>query len=189
MSTHYEQLTVEECAAMMIMANNCSARQIELSLSRTTSTITRELARFYVWPDRSASQANPPADLDARASGLRAWRARFKCRKRAKLVTDNVLFVVFQHSLALDWSHSRIVGTLMLMWPEEPQHNVCHDSIFTCISATPQRVAQGPHCYLCRAKTKRTPRRQGEDCRGQMPVWLSIHVRAPEASDWQYPEH
>jgi IS30 family transposase len=47
MDKHYEQLTAGERAAIMLMkANNCSARQIALTLHRVPSTITRELKRF-----------------------------------------------------------------------------------------------------------------------------------------------
>ena len=92
MGKHYEQLTAEERAAIMMMkANNCSARQIALTLRRAPSTITRELARFAAWPDRPTAVACTPAQYDARAAGLRARRARFKCRKRSKLASDTVL--------------------------------------------------------------------------------------------------
>ena len=88
MGKHYEQLTAEERAAIMMMkANNCSARQIALTLRRAPSTITRELARFAAWPDRPTAVACTPAQYDARAAGLRARRARFKCRKRSKLAS------------------------------------------------------------------------------------------------------
>ena len=61
MGKHYEQLTAEERAAIMMMkANNCSARQIALTLRRAPSTISRELARFAAWPDRPAAVACTP---------------------------------------------------------------------------------------------------------------------------------
>ena len=79
MGKHYEQLTAEERAAIMMMtASNCSARQIALTLRRAPSTITRELKRFGAWPDRPASLANSPTAYDARAAGLRPVRAGSK---------------------------------------------------------------------------------------------------------------
>ena len=49
MGKHYEQLTAEERATIMMMkASNCSARQIALALRRAPSTITRELSRFGI---------------------------------------------------------------------------------------------------------------------------------------------
>ena len=104
MGKHYEQLTAEERAAIMMMkADNCSARQIAVRLRRAPSTITRELMRFGSWPDRPASMANSPAAYDARAASLRARRARFKCRKGSKLASDTVLFGVVHHFLAQGW--------------------------------------------------------------------------------------
>jgi IS30 family transposase len=191
MGKHYEQLTAEERAAIMMMtASNCSARQIALTLRRAPSTITRELKRFGAWPDRPASLANSPTTYDARAAGLRARRARFKCRKRSKLATDTVLFGVVQHLLAQAWSPSQIAGTLKLMWPDEPQRTVSHESIYTCIYAMPKgELRKDLIACLRRAKSKRMPRSRGEDRRGQMPDLLSIHVRPPEASDRAFPGH
>jgi IS30 family transposase len=188
---HYEQLSAEERAVIMMMkSNNCSARQIALSLRHTTSTVTREVARFGDWADRPASPANSPAACDARAAGLRARYARFKCRKRSKLATDTVLFGVVQHFLAQAWSPSQIAGTLKLMWPDEPQRTVSHESIYTCIYAMPKgELRKDLIACLRRAKAKRMPRSRGEDRRGQLPDLLSIHVRPPEANDRALPGH
>ena len=72
-------MTAEERAAiMMLKAENCSARQIALTLHRAPSTITRELARFASWRDGPAAVACVPAQYDVRAAGPRARRARFK---------------------------------------------------------------------------------------------------------------
>ena len=35
-------------------------------------------------------------------------------------------------------SPSQIAGTLMLMWPDEPQRTVSHETIYTCIYAMPK---------------------------------------------------
>lgn len=188
MDTHYEQLTSEERASIIIMANNCSACKIVLSLCRKTSTITRELALFAAWQDWPASMANATAAHDARASGLRAWRARFKCRKRAKLATDNVLFVVVQYFLVQGWSHSQIVGTITLMWPEEPQRNVFHDSIFTYISATPHSELHKGLIAIFAAPRPSVRREARAGIAGARCPFGSVSMcRAPEASDWQYP--
>ena len=191
MGKHYEQLTPEERAAIMMMkARNSSVRQIALILRRAPSTITRELARFAAWPDRPVQTADTPCVYDARAAGLRARRQRFKCRKRSKLTTDTVLFGVVQHFLAEGWSPSQIAGTLKLMWPDEPQRSVSHETIYTCIYAMPKgELRKDLIACLRRAKSKRMPRSRGEDRRGQMPDLLSIHVRPPEANDRAFPGH
>lgn len=191
MGKHYEQLTAEERAAIMMMkASNCSARKIAQALRRSPSTITRELKRFAAWPDRPVSPANTPCGYDARAAGLRARRERFKCRKRSKLATDTLLFGVVHHFLREGWSPSQIAGTLKLMWPDEPQRSVSHETIYNCIYAMPKgELRKDLIASLRRAKAKRMPRSRGEDRRGQMPDLLSIHVRPPEVNDRAFPGH
>lgn len=191
MGKHYEQLTSQERAAIMLMkADNRSAREIATALRRAPSTITRELKRFAAWPDQTALPAGSLCGYDARAAGLRARRARFKCRRRSKLATDTVLFGVVQYFLAQAWLPSQIAGKLKLMWLDEPQRTVSHESIYTCIYAMPKgELRKDLIACLRRAKAKRMPRSRGEDRRGQMPDLLSIHVRPPEASDRAFPGH
>ena len=191
MGKHYEQLTAEERAAiMMIKANSCSARQIALTLRRAPSTITWELARFVAWPDRPAQTANAPAVYDARVAGSRARRERFKCRKRSKLATDTLLFGVVQHFLAQGWSPSQIAGTLKLMWPDEPQRTVSYETMYNCINAMPKgELRKDLIACLRSAKAKLIPRSRSEDRRDQMPDLLSIHVRPPEVNDRAFPGH
>jgi len=48
MGKHYEQLTAEERAAIMMMkTGNCSARHMARTLHRAPSTITRELGMVF----------------------------------------------------------------------------------------------------------------------------------------------
>ena len=79
MGMHYEQLTPEERATIMVMKKQeCSARHVALTLLRSASTITRKLKRFTACQDRPAFVSAPQFAYDARAAGLRARRQRFK---------------------------------------------------------------------------------------------------------------
>jgi len=191
MGKHYEQLTPEERAAIMMMkAGNCSVRHMARTLHRAPSTISRELTRFAAWPDRAVLIAAAPAEYDARAAGLRARRQRFKCRKRSELATETVLFGVVKHFLARGWSPSQIAGTLKLMCPDDPQRSVSHESIYTCIYAMSKgELRKDLIACLRRIQSKRMPRSRGEDRRGQLPDLLSIHVRPPQANDRAFPGH
>ena len=124
MGKHYEQLTAEERATIMLMtSNNDSARAIARLLRRAPSTISRELTRFTAGAIPAASQlcstlnsgsdtlVSTPVRYDACAAGARARRERHKCRSLSKLATDTVLFGVVQHFLGLAWSPSQIAGT------------------------------------------------------------------------------
>jgi IS30 family transposase len=193
MGTHYEQLTPEERATIMVMkANNSSARQIALTLRRAPSTITRELKRFAIWQDRPAFVPAPESSCayDARSAGLRARRQRFKPRRCSKLAVDTVLFGVVHHFLSERWSPSQIAGTLKRMWPDDPQRTVSHETIYNCIYAMPRgELRKDLIACLRRERAKRMPRSRGEDRRGQLPEVLSIHVRPPEANDRAFPGH
>jgi IS30 family transposase len=191
MGTHYEQLTPEERATIMVMLNQqCSARHIARTLHRSASTITRELKRFACWQDRPAFVLEAGCPYDARAAGVRARSQRFKPRRSSKLSLDTVLFGVVQHFLAERWSPSQIAGTLKVMWPDDPQRTVSHETIYNCIYAMPRgELRKDLIACLRRAQSKRMPRSRGEDRRGQLPDVLSIHVRPPEANDRAFPGH
>jgi len=193
MGTHYEQLTPEERATIMVMRNQqCSSRQIARTLHRSASTITRELKRFTAWQDRPAFAPAPESACayDARSAGVRARCQRFKPRRCSKLAVDTVLFGVVQHFLSEQWSPSQIAGTLKRMWPEDPQRTVSHETIYNCIYAMPRgELRKDLIACLRRAQSKRMPRTRGEDRRGQLPEVLSIHVRPPEANDRTFPGH
>lgn len=135
MGTHYEQLTPEERATIMVMRNqHCSARHIARTLHRSASTITRELKRFATWQDRPAFVPAPESSCayDARAAGVRARRQRFKPRRCSKLSVDTVLFGIVQHFLTERWSPSQIAGTLKRMWPDDSQRTVCMRAVNPC---------------------------------------------------------
>ena len=191
MGKHYEQLTAEERATIMVMKNDgCSARHIARTLHRSPSTITRELQRFTCWLDRPAFISAQGCAYDARAAGVRARRERFKPRRCSKLAPDTVLFGVVHHFLSERWSPSQIAGTLKRMWPNDPQRSVSHETIYNCIYAMPRgELRKDLIACLRRAQSKRMPRSRGEDRRGQLPELLSIHVRPPEANDRAFPGH
>lgn len=191
MGMHYEQLTPEERATIMVMRNQqCSARHIARTLHRSASTITRELKRFTAWQDRPAFVPAPQCAYDARAAGVRARRQRFKARRCSKLAVDTLLFGVVHHFLSERWSPSQIAGTLKRMWPDDPQRRVSHETIYNCIYAMPRgELRKDLIACLRRERAKRMPRSRGENRRGQLPEVLSIHVRPPEANDRAFPGH
>lgn len=74
MGLHYEHLTPEERATIMVMRNQrCSARHIARTLHSSASTITRELKQFASWQDRPAKLADATA-----ASTLEGFTAKLR---------------------------------------------------------------------------------------------------------------
>lgn len=163
MGTHYEQLSAEERATIMLMANEGkSLRAMARTLRRAPSTISREWRRHI-----------PPADApgrsgyDAKLAGQEARRCRFKPWRSSKLAVDGVLFGVVEHLLQEGWSPGQIAGTMKMMWPDSPDRRVSAETIYTCLYALPR----------------------GTDRRGQLTDMVSIHVRPPEVDDRVLPGH
>lgn len=163
MGTHYEQLSAEERATIMLMANEGkSLRAMARTLRRAPSTISREWRRHI-----------PPADApgrsgyDAKLAGQEARRCCFKPRRSSKLAVDGVLFGVVEHLLQEGWSPGQIAGTMKMMWPDSPDRRVSAETIYTCLYALPR----------------------GTDRRGQLTDMVSIHVRPPEVDDRVLPGH
>ena len=190
MGTHYEQLSSEERATIMLMQQSrCSVRAMARTLHRAPSTISRELQRCAALANLSAI-SHSPCPYDARAATKRARAQRFKSRRASKLACNTVLFRVVHHFLAQGWSPSQIAGTLKLMWPDDSERTVSHETIYNCIYAMPRaELRKDLIACLRRTQSKRMPRARGEDRRGQLPEMLSIHVRPPEANDRAFPGH
>lgn len=100
MGTHYEQLSAEERATILLMTNaGQSLRAMVRTLHRAPSTISREWRRH-----------TPPVDAPGRSSyeaklaGQEARRCRFKPRRSPKLAVDGVLFGVVEPFLPEGWS-------------------------------------------------------------------------------------
>ena len=190
MGTHYEQLTSEERATIMLMQQSrCSVRAMARTLHRAPSTISRELRRCVHWICRPAI-SDSPCPYDARIAAIRARVQRFKTRRTSKLACDTVLFGVVHHFLGQGWSPSQIAGTLKHMWPDDPQRTVSHETIYTCIYAMPKGELRREFiACLRKSRSTRMPRSRGSDRRGRLPELLSIHMRPPEVHDRAFPGH
>ena len=186
MGTHYEQLSAEERATIMVMAQEGqSLRAMARTMHRAPSTISREWRRH-----------SPPADAlgtcgyDAKWAGHEARRRRFQPRRSPKLAVEGVLFGVVEHFLREGWSPGQIAGALKMMWPDAPERRVSTETIYTCLYALPRgALRQELIACLRKAHSARLPRSRGTDRRGQLSDMLSIHVRPPAVEDRALPGH
>jgi IS30 family transposase len=133
---------------------------------------------------------NTVADTSAAAERARAARAR--CRPRCKLIAGADLYDVILDMLRNQWAPQQISDTLKVMFPNQPEYQVSHETVYKTIYAT-------PHGELCKelitcmrqGHTKRRPRAGGVDRRQQIPDLVSIHLRPPEvderilSGDWE----
>lgn len=111
-------------------------------------------------------------------------------RPVAKLAPDGVLWGVVRHFLDQKWSPQEISATLKRAFPDQPDLNVSHETIYNAIYAYPRgELRRQLIACLRQARTKRVPRSRGTDRRGQIPDMVSIHVRPPEVNDRLMPGH
>ncbi|WP_454056752.1 IS30 family transposase [Cupriavidus sp. Marseille-Q8015] len=179
--TKYQQLQPEERMRIEIWkAEDVSLRAMARRLGRAPSTLLRELRR----------NATSRGDYDAMsAQACRTQRLKAS-RPAAKLVPDGVLWGVVRHFLDQKWSPQEISATLKRAFPDEPDRNVSHETIYNAIYAYPRgELRRQLIACLRQGRAKRLPRSRGTDRRGQIPDMVSIHVRPPEVNDRLMPGH
>ena len=186
MTKHFEQLSAEERATIMVMVQEGkSMRAMARILHRAPSTISREWRRHDAPDDASGTRR-----YDAQRAGQEARRRRFQPRRAHKLAVDSVLLGVVEHFLKEGWSPGQIAGTMKMMWPDAPERRVSAETIYTCLYALPRgALRQELIACLRKARRARVPRARGTDRRGQLTDMLSIHVRPPEVGDRALPGH
>lgn len=187
MGKHYEHLSAEERAVIMVMRGaGSSVRAVAEQLCRSASTISRELRRNG---DRSASgrsalgRARKAGDIgyDATRAGDRAWRLRRKARRLRKLCRSSPLWQQVVERLHWRWSPEQIAATL---------GGVSHETIYSAIYAMPRGALRRELTVLLRqGRAQQRPRSRGEDRRGRMHDLPSIHIRPPAANDRLLPGH
>jgi len=179
--TKYQQLQPEDRMTMASMRQQGSSMQaMARTLGRSVSTISREFAR------------NTLAELPyaSHTAQLRSQARRVGARPRPKLELQGVGWDLVKTLLSWKWSPQQIASSLKLVFPDEPERHVSHETIYTAIYAQPRgELRRQLIACLRQGRGTRMPRTRGEDRRGQIPDMLSIHVRPPEVDDRVMPGH
>jgi len=180
-TTQYRQLQPEDRMTVASMKQQgFSARAMARALSRSPSTITRELRR-------NTLTALP---YGSRTAQLACTSRRIAARPVGKLDFSGVGWGVVRTLLDWKWSPQQIAATLKRMLPDEPERHVSHETIYTAIYAQPRgELRKQLVACLRHGRSTRMPRTRGEDRRGQIPDMVSIHVRPPEVNDRVMPGH
>src|SRR5579872_1104556 len=180
MKKSYEQLGAEERACIMLQrVEKKGIREIARSLSRSASTISREIKR-----------GSKEGVYDASHAGKLSRSLRYKTKKLGKLHEGSVLYQIVHALLRMRWSPEQIAGTLKNMWPDDPDSNVSHETIYSAIYVLPRgELKRELIACLRHGRGARRPRSGGTDRRGQIPDMASIHVRPPEVEDRQVAGH
>lgn len=180
MQSSYQQLRPEERVVLSSMKlQGASIRSIARVLNRPPSTVSRELLR-------NGSEAG----YDALQAQARQAQRRRASRPAAKLESRGLLWGVVVTMLAWRWSPQQIAATLRRVYPNQPEHQVSHETIYTAIYAHAKgELRQDLIACLRQGQSTRRPRRRGQDRRGQIPDMVSIHLRPPPIEDRQVPGH
>lgn len=176
----YKHLTTQDRAIIMTMRDDlCSIRSIAKRLCRSASTIGRELKR-----------TSGAGVYDANLADSQCQTRRLTPRRTPKLHADGVLFQVVRHQLNLLWSPQQIARKLKLLWPDNPEKSVSHETIYNAIYLHPRGELKRELIACLRHHNQvRKPRSRGTDRRSQIPDMQSIHIRPPEIESRLIPGH
>src|SRR5687767_5778679 len=161
------------------LAASRSLRSIAASLGRSPSTVSREVA------SNGGTRRYRAAVADRQA-----W-ARATRPKPCKLAKNLRLAGIVAEKLQRRWSPQQIAGWLKLTFPDDPEMQVSHESIYRALFVQSRGALRKElTAYL---RTGRVIRRaQGTrlpDGRGGRPGILNISERPAEAADRAVPGH
>jgi len=161
------------------LAAGLSVRAIARGLGRAPSTISREVTGNGGRRGYRATRAD-----------RQAW-SRATRPKRCKLATNPVLRGIVEAKLQRRWSPQQIAGWLQVTYPDDPQMQVSHESIYRTLFVQSRGALRKEltrylrtERVLRRAKGVRLP-----DGRGARPNTLHISERPVEADDRAVPGH
>ena len=133
MTKNYTQLTMDERTFIQLgLTAELKPAQIALELSRSASTITRELkGNGWVPPVKIRSQGRPfvCGGYKAVAAQDRARALHAKPKVERRLQPGNALWGKVTDHLKLGYSPEQISGTLKLIHPNTPSLQVSHETI------------------------------------------------------------
>lgn len=139
-------------------------------LGRDKSSISRELQRNGGRDGYDAAQAQQLYE-----------QRREPCRPKKRLEHQPLWRFVFD-KITLGWTPETIAGRLPLLYPNDMQMRVSHETLYQSIYSDPRMRCLIPH--LPQARPKRRKRGQGKFRRGPgIPNRVSIHERPKEVEE------
>lgn len=171
------QLSERELISRGLSAGQ-SLRAIAQTLSRSPSTISREVRRNGGYDRYRALEAD-------QAAWQRAHRP-----KPCKLACNKALCQHVAGKLKLRWSPEQIAGWLKQRYPDQPERQVSHETIYRSLyvqarGALKKELTQ----HLRRHGKLRRSQCAKEEKRGQIPEMVSIRQRPPSIEDRAVPGH
>jgi IS30 family transposase len=161
------------------LAAGRSIRAIAAALGRAPSTISREI-----------NANGGPRRYRAARADQRAW-ARAARPKACKLAENPALRAIVEEKLRNRWSPQQIDGWLKLTYPNSPEMQVSHESIYRTLYVQSRGALRKELTrYLRTGRVIRRPKGvRLPDGRGGRPNTLHISERPPEVEDRAVPGH
>jgi IS30 family transposase len=161
------------------LAAGLSLRAIAAGLGRAPSTVSREVAGHGGRRGYRAARADQVAWANARR------------RKVCKLATRPVLCDIVAEKLAARWSPQQVAGWLKTTYPEDPEMQVSHETIYRTLFIQSRGALRKE--LTAHLRTGRVIRRPAgtrlPDGRGGRSGILNISERPAEADDRAVPGH
>jgi len=192
MKKTYQHLQLEERALIQTMLEQgYKAAAIALSLGRSRSTISRELARN----NYTAPSMPRPVGRPFLAGGYRCVRANqrardLSCKPRVprRMVAGTTLWDCVLCGLSQGLSPEQVSS--LLCQRMDKSIRISHESIYSAIYAMPRGELRSEVIGLLRKSHKtRRPRARGDDRRGLIPNMTSIDERPLEVDERLVPGH
>jgi IS30 family transposase len=161
------------------LAAGWSIRAIAAGMGRSPSTVCREVAANGGRRRYRAARADQ-----------QAW-SRAARPKRCKLAEQPVLRAIVEEKLARRWSPQQIAGWLKTSYPDDPEMQVSHESIYrTLFVQSRGALRRELTAHLRTGRVIRRPKgTRVPDGRGSRPGILNISERPAEADDRAVPGH
>jgi IS30 family transposase len=162
------------------IASGCSMRVIAQRLSRTCSTVSREVARH-----------GGPSLYRANEADQRAWESALR-PKPCLLSTHSELQEIVASKLIQDWSPEQISGWLKQQYPKDESLRVSHETIYRSLFIQARGALKKE--LIQHLRSKRQIRRSRHSSihghsQGKIVDAISIRERPAEAEDRAVPGH
>jgi len=157
-----------------------SLRQIAARLGRSASTISRELRR---------NQHGGSGHYLPEHAHTMAWR-RQRRPKCSKLAANPRLRALVQQMLDKRLSPDQIAGRLKVLYPDDRDMHVSHESIYQSLYVYPRgELARELKAHLRSRRTTRKPRGHRTNKHDRIKNAVSIHERPAEVAGRLVPGH
>ncbi|PBC87103.1 IS30 family transposase [Streptomyces sp. Ag82_O1-15] len=166
------------------LRENASIRTIAKELGRSPSTVSREIRRNGT-PGRGGRLHYRPHAAQSRAD------ARRPRPKPGKIGQSTELQEFIQQHLSMRWSPEQIVQQLRRNFPDRPEMNVVHETIYQALYVQGRGELRRELTRALRTgRAMRKPRRQAQQRAPRFPVpMVMISDRPAEAADRAVPGH